>query len=76
MGGGRDASEGKAPQRRPQRRLGWRLEEVAQAVGGGYCRFRMLLKPALRGTVGGHRLGATESSPPLPMHPWGRGGAN
>ena len=40
-GGGRDASEGKGPHRRPQRRLGRRLEEVAKAVGGGYCRLQM-----------------------------------
>ena len=39
-----------------------RLEEVAKAVGGGYCRLQMPLKPALgvRGTVAGHRLGALE----------------
>ena len=30
----RDALEGKAPQRRPQQRLGRRLEEIAKAVGG------------------------------------------
>ena len=43
----------------PQRRLGRRLEEVAQAVGGGYCRLQMPLRLALdvRGTVTGHRLG-------------------
>ena len=35
--GPRDASEGKGPQRRPQKRLDGRLEEVAKAVGGG-CR--------------------------------------
>ena len=60
--GGRDASEGKGPQRRPQRRLGRRLEEVAKAVGGGYCRLQMPLRVALgiRGTVAGHRLGALE----------------
>ena len=40
----RDALEGKGPQRRPQKRLGRRLEEVAKAVGGGYCRLRMPLK--------------------------------
>ena len=34
----RDASQGKGPQRRPQKRLGRRLEGVAEAVGGGYCR--------------------------------------
>ena len=77
-GGGRDALEGKGPQRRPQRRLGRRLEEIAKAVGGGYCRLQMPLKPALgvRGTVAGRRLGALEGVPPdLPMHPcWGWGG--
>ena len=52
----RDASEGKEP----QRRLGRRLEEVAEAVGGGYCRLQMPLTLALGvgGTVAGHRLGA------------------
>ena len=54
--------EGKGPQRRPQRRLGRRLEEVAKAVGGGYCRLPMPLRPALgiRETAAGHRLGALE----------------
>ena len=72
----RDALEGKGPQRRPQRRLGRRLEEVAKAVGGGYCRLQMPLKLALavRGTVAGHRVGALESGggPPfqcIPGHP-------
>ena len=47
-----------------------RLEEVAKAVGGGYCRLQMPLKLALgvRETVAGHRLGAREggggTSPP------------
>ena len=45
-GGGGDALEGKRPQRWPQRRLGRRLEEVAKAVGGGYCRLQMPLKLA------------------------------
>ena len=40
-GGGRDALEGKGPQRRPQ--LDRRLEEVAKAVGGGYCPLEMPL---------------------------------
>ena len=59
-GGGTDALEGKGPQRRPERRFDMRLEEVAQAVGGGYCRLQMPLKLALgvRETVAGHRLGA------------------
>ena len=42
LGGGGigwDASEGKGPQR-SQRRLDRRLEEVAKAVGGGYCRLQ------------------------------------
>ena len=33
---GRDALEGKGPQRRPQKRLDRRLEEAAEAVVGGY----------------------------------------
>ena len=47
-----------------------RLEEVAKAVGGGYCRLHMPLRPPLgaRGTVAGHRPGALEgqgaTSPP------------
>ena len=61
-GEGRDASEGKGPQRRPQPRLDRRLEEVAQAVGGGYCRLQMpsILALAVRESVAGHRLGALE----------------
>ena len=57
-----DAFEGKGPQRRPQKRSDRRLEEVATAVGGGYCRLQMPLKPALgvRETVVGRRLGALE----------------
>ena len=72
-----DALEGKGPQRRSQRRLGRQLEEVAKAVGGGYCRLQMPLRLALgvRGTVAGHRLapwsgGRGAPPPPLPMHPW------
>ena len=58
----KDALEGKVPQRRLEERLDRRLEEVAKAVGGGYCRLQMPLKPALAvtGTVPGHRLGALE----------------
>ena len=61
-GVGRDAFEGKGPQRRPQKRLDRRLEEVAEAVGGGYCRLQMPLRLALgiRETVAGKRLGALE----------------
>ena len=61
-GGGGGALEGKGPQRRPQKRLGRRLEEVAKAVGGGYCRLQMPLKLALavREAAAGHRLGALE----------------
>ena len=64
--GGRDI-EGKGPQRRPQKRLDRRLEEVAEAVGGGYCRLQMPMKLALaaRETVAGHRLeGGGGGSPP------------
>ena len=45
--------------RRPQKRSDRRLEEVAKAVGGGYCRLRISLSLALgvRKTV---RLGALE----------------
>ena len=32
-----DAMEGNRTEERPQKRLGRRLEEVAKAVGGGYC---------------------------------------
>ena len=66
----RDALEGEGPQRRRQRRLDRRLEEVAKAVGGGYCRLQMLLKLALGvgETAAGHRLGALEVGG-LPMHP-------
>ena len=55
---GRGAFEGQGPQRRLDRRL----EEVAKAVGGGYCRLQTPLSLALaaRGTVAGHRLGALE----------------
>ena len=43
------------------------LEEVAEAVGGGYCRLQMPLKLALGvwEAVAGHRLGALEDPPPL-----------
>ena len=58
-GGGGDASEGKGPQRRPQQRLGRRLEEVAEAVGGGYCRLRMPLRLALAAR-------APNNPPPFP----------
>ena len=56
----RDASEGKGPQRRPQMRLDRLLEEVAKAVGGGYCRLQMPLRLALgvRETAAGHALAA------------------
>ena len=80
----RGALEGKGPQRRPRKRLDRRLEEVAKAVGGGYCRLQMPWKPAfgVRGTVAGRRLGALEgrgggsspsanaSLPPAPRIQW------
>ena len=76
--GGRAALEGKGPERRPQRRLGRRLEEVAKAVGGDYCRLQMPLKLAIgvRGTVAGHSLGARGgggTSPPSNASPGGGG---
>ena len=39
-----------------------RFEDVAKAVGGGYCRLPMPMKLALaaRETVTGHRLGGLE----------------
>ena len=51
-----------------ERRLGRRLEEVAKAVGGGYCQLQMPLRLALavRETVAGHRLGALEGGTPPP----------
>ena len=69
-GGLREGVEGKGPQRGPQKRIDRRLEEVAEAVGGGYCRLRMPLKVALgvRGTVAGCWLcgeGDGGSPPPL-----------
>ena len=71
----RDASEGKGPQRWPQRRLDRRLEGVAKAVGGGYCRLSMPLRLALGvwDIVAGHRLDALDEgrggSPPSAMPP-------
>ena len=58
---GSDALEGKGPQRGLQKRLGRRLEEVAN-TGGDYCRLQMPLRLALgdTGTVAGRRLGALE----------------
>ena len=76
MGMACDALERKGPRRPPQKQLDRRLEEVATAVGDGYCRLQMPLKLALavRGTAAGHRLGALEGRggylPHLPMHPW------
>ena len=72
--GGSDALAGTRPQRGAQKRLGRRLEAVAKAVGGGYCRIQMPLKLALaiRETVAGHRLGALDEGgggglPPPPF---------
>ena len=58
----RDAFDGKGPQRRPQKLLERRLEEVAKAVGDGYSQLQMPLQLALvvEETVAGHRLGALE----------------
>ena len=77
--GPRQALEAKGPQRRPQRRFDRRLEEVAKAVGGGYCRLQMPLSPAhaAREAVVEHRLHLLEggggtpslSNAPLPPPP-------
>ena len=76
---GRDTSEGKAPQRRPQKRLDRRLTEVVRAVGGGYRRLQTPLKlaPAVGGTVDGCRLctlegrGGGATPPPSNASPLG-----
>ena len=74
-GGTRDALERKGSQRQPQKRLDRRSEEVAKAVGDGYCRLQMPLELALavRETVAGHRLGALEGGyiPPFQCIPGG-----
>ena len=61
-----------ASEARPRRRLGRRLEEVAEAVGGGCCRLQTPLHAALgvRETVAGRRLGALggEGLPPPPSN--------
>ena len=41
-----EKGRGKGPQGSSRRRLDRRLEEVAKAVGGGYCLLQMPLKPA------------------------------
>ena len=60
--GSRSFGGGGGGMRRSQRRLDRRLEEVAKAVGGGYCRLPKPLRLALAasGTVAGHRLGVLE----------------
>ena len=75
----RDAFERKGPQRWLQKRLDRRWEEVAEAVGGGYCRLQIPLKPVLgvREAAAGHRLGALEgggggASPPSNASPEAR----
>ena len=69
----RDALEGKAPRRRPQKRLDRRLEGVAKAVGGGYCRFQMRIETGTchQGDVAGYGLGALEAGylPPFQCIP-------
>ena len=72
VAGGRYAFEGKGPQRPPRKRSGRRLEEVAEAVGGGFCRLQMPVSLALavRETVAGHRLRAVEGAGGgYPPHP-------
>ena len=52
------------PQRRPQGRLGRRLEGVAGAVGGGYCRLQM--PSSLSGYGGGGGEGPSPTPCPSP----------
>ena len=67
----RDALEGKGPQGRPQEQLSRRLEAVAKAVVGDYCRLQMPLSLALgvRETVAEHRLEARERHTERRMSP-------
>ena len=64
----RQALEGKGPQGRPQRRLDRRLEEVDQAVVGGYCWLQMPLKhlPSGRQWLGVGRAPWRGEGPPPP----------
>ena len=61
-GGDMDTLEGKGPQRRPQKPLARRLEEVAKAVGGGYCRLHIPFEPGTcrQGDMAWHRQGALD----------------
>ena len=74
-GAGQGCIRRQGSQRRPQEWWVRRLEEVAEAVRGGYCRLQMPLKLALgvRETVAGRRLGALLGGggypSPVPMHP-------
>ena len=87
LGGGGDPGEGiqgcirrKGTSETAPGAVRQRLEEVAEAVGGGYCRLQMPLKLplAVRETAAGHRLGALEGGvpPPVPLHPSGHGHSN
>ena len=61
--------KGKGPQRRPQRRLGRRLEEVAKAVGGRLLSVTNAVEAGAtcrQGDVAGRRLGALEGAAPPP----------
>ena len=76
-GEGQGCSCGEGTSEAAQRRLNRRLEEVAKAVGGGYCRLQMPLKlaRAVRETVAGRRLGGLEGGgrypPPFQCIPRG-----
>ena len=71
------ALEGEGPERRPQKRLDGRLEEVAKAVGRGYCRLQMPWKPSERQWLGigwapwrgGGGVPSPPSNTPLPPAP-------
>ena len=73
----RGALEGEGPQRRPQQRLGRRLEEVAKAVGGGYCRLLNAVEPGAwrQGDSGWAPWsgGGGGTAPPFQCISWGPG---
>ena len=70
-----DAFEGEGPQRRPAKRLGGRLEEVAEAVGG-WGRLLSVTNAVAAGACGQGDSGWAQAGrpggggPPLPMHPY------
>ena len=74
---GKDALEWKGPLRRPQKRLGRRLKEVANAIGGSFCRLQTKADTCRQEDSSWAQAGSLGrgTSPPLPVHPcpWGEG---